>query len=100
VLTGVSTSLKGELFVKDEPNRPAIRKRLRRSGRNRPVAAPVESLAHDFNNVLSTICGYAQLARAAVEPDSRAYEHLTEVLKACDRGAEMTARWTAYRRSA
>ena len=86
--------------MKDEPNRPAIRKRLRRSGRNRAVGAPVDSLAHDFNNVLSTICGYAQLARAAVEPDSRAYEHLSEVLRACERGAEMTARLTAYSRSA
>ena len=81
--------------MKGQPNRPAIHQRFRRSGRNRPV----DLLAHDFNNVLSTICGYAQLARAAVEPDSLAYEHLTEVLKECDRGAEITAR-TTYRRSA
>ena len=86
--------------MKGQPNRPAIRKRLRRPGRNRPVGAPVDLVAHDFNNVLSTISGYAQLARAAVEPDSSAYEHLSEVLRACDRGAEMTARLTAYSRSA
>ena len=84
--------------MKDEPHRPAIRRRLRRTRRNRPVGTPVESLAHDFNNVLSTISGYAELARAALEPDSRAHEHLTEVLKACQRGAEVTARLTASSR--
>ncbi len=76
--------------MKGPPNRPAIRQRLRRSARNRPV----DLLAHDFNNVLAAISGYAQLAQAAVEPDSLAYEHLTEVLKECERGAEITARTT------
>jgi len=85
--------------VKGTPGRPSLRRRLRRSRRNRPADAPVDSLAHDFNNVLSTISGYAELARAAMEPESRAHEHLTEVLKACQRGAEVTARLTASSRS-
>ena len=81
------------------PDRPAMLERLRRSNRDRPGAL-VGSLAHDFNNVLSTISGYAELARADLEPGSDAHAHLTEVLRACARGAELTARAMPDARSA
>ena len=83
----------------DEPERPAAPDRLRRPRRHRPIGALAGPIAHEFNNVLSAISGYTQLARAEIEPDSPAHEHLTEVVRACDRGAELTARLMAFSRS-
>jgi two-component system, cell cycle sensor histidine kinase and response regulator CckA len=85
--------------VDGEPDRPAAHGPLRRAHRHLSFGALAGSLAHDFNNVLSTISGYAQLARAEIEPESGAHEHLAEVVRACDRGAEMTARLMAFSRS-
>jgi two-component system, cell cycle sensor histidine kinase and response regulator CckA len=86
-------------MVDGEPDRPAVHGRLRRADRYRPFGGLAGRLAHDFNNVLSAISGYAQLARAEIEPDSHAQEHLAEVVRACERGAEMTARLMAFSRS-
>jgi signal transduction histidine kinase len=85
--------------VNHEPDRPASDQRLRSHGRRRRLGALAGPIAHEFNNVLSAVCGYTQLARAEIEPDSPAQAHLAEVLRACDRGAEMTARLMAFSRS-
>jgi two-component system, cell cycle sensor histidine kinase and response regulator CckA len=84
--------------VNEEPQRPASNQRLRRQG-HRPLGALAGPIAHEFNNVLSAISGYTQLARAEIEPGSPAQAHLSEVVRACDRGAAMTARLMAYSRS-
>lgn len=46
-------------------------------------------LAHDFNNILATIIGNADLARAFVGSDSPAFLPLHDIRKAGERAAEM-----------
>lgn len=82
-----------------EPDRPAPDERLRRAERNRSFAGLAGGIGHDFNNVLSAISGYTQLALAELEPEHPARVHLAEVTRACDRGAEMTSRLIAFGRS-
>lgn len=84
--------------MEEEPKRPVAQQHLRGPG-ERPLGALAGPIAHELNNVLSAISGYTQLARAEIEPGNPAQAHLTEVVRACDRGAEMTARLMAYSRS-
>lgn len=46
-------------------------------------------IAHEFNNVLAAIIGYAKLARLSVPADSPAFEALNESLKASRRATDL-----------
>lgn len=49
-------------------------------------------IAHDFNNILSLIFGYVEMAMAEIPEDSRARSDLEHVLAAGDRAKELVAR--------
>jgi len=56
-------------------------------------------LAHDFNNILTAVMGYTQLARLQLPPDgSELAGHLDEILAAAGRGAALTSRLLGYAR--
>ncbi|MGH3070660.1 MAG: sensor histidine kinase [Gaiellaceae bacterium] len=82
-----------------EPDRTAPDERLRRAEPHGTFGALAGPIAHDFNNVLSAISGYAHLALDEIEPDSPARAHLAEIVEACERGVEMTSRLMAFSRA-
>jgi len=47
-------------------------------------------IAHDFNNLLTTILGFAQLIVDMSDPKSPIYNEAREILRAAERGAELT----------
>jgi PAS domain S-box-containing protein len=55
-------------------------------------------IAHDFNNLLIPIMGYAELAKAGLEPGDERYEHLDELLKAATRATGLTHQILAFSR--
>jgi CheY-like chemotaxis protein len=55
-------------------------------------------VAHDFNNLLTTIHGYAELSRDGLESDDPRLADLDEILRAVDRGAELTGQLLAFSR--
>jgi PAS domain S-box-containing protein len=46
-------------------------------------------IAHDFNNILSAISGYTELSITMLEPESKTFEYLTQVLEASGRAKEL-----------
>ncbi|MCC8075480.1 MAG: response regulator [Clostridiales bacterium] len=46
-------------------------------------------IAHEFNNFLTPITGYADLIMASVEPDSELYENANEIYEAADRARDV-----------
>jgi signal transduction histidine kinase len=54
-------------------------------------------VAHDFNNILSTIVGYAELVREALE-DPAAVADMDEVLRAAARGKDLVERVLRFSR--
>jgi PAS domain S-box-containing protein len=46
-------------------------------------------IAHDFNNILSAISGYTELSISMLEPASRTFEYMTQVLEASGRAKEL-----------
>ncbi|MFO0806997.1 MAG: ATP-binding protein [Gemmataceae bacterium] len=46
--------------------------------------------AHDFDNVLMGVLGFAELAQASVEPNSEAYHLIADVLRVAEQGRRAT----------
>lgn len=49
----------------------------------------IRTLAHDLNNTLSPILGYAELALEEIDPDSQAAKNLKQVFKAVNRAKDL-----------
>ena len=55
-------------------------------------------ISHDFNNILSGIFGYAQLARTAVDNPQKTNEHIDQILNAAQRAAELVQHLLTFSR--
>lgn len=59
----------------------------------------VGEIAHDFNNILSLIFGYVEMALSEIPPGERARSDLEHVLAAGDRAKDLVARILTYSKS-
>ncbi|HEY5522080.1 MAG TPA: ATP-binding protein [Desulfuromonadaceae bacterium] len=55
-------------------------------------------VAHDFNNILTVIIGYANLALLDVDLSHSLHVHIEEILKAAERSANLTRQLLAFAR--
>lgn len=55
-------------------------------------------VAHDYNNMLSVIIGYTELAMETIDPAAPVQEDLMEILKAAKRSADITRQLLAFAR--
>jgi len=55
-------------------------------------------VAHDYNNMLSVILGYAELALCSVHETQPLYADLTEIIKAAKRSADITRQLLTFAR--
>ena len=55
-------------------------------------------VAHDFNNMLSVIIGYAQMAMTKVDANDSLHSALEEILEAANRSASLTRQLLAFAR--
>ena len=81
-----------------EQKRKALEKELLRAQKLESVGRLAGGVAHDYNNMLSIIIGYTELALQKLAPTNLAYADLTEVLKAANRSADITRQLLAFAR--
>jgi two-component system, cell cycle sensor histidine kinase and response regulator CckA len=55
-------------------------------------------IAHDYNNILSVIIGFTELAMDKVDPNELLYEDLQEILRAANRSVDITRQLLAFAR--
>ncbi|MBL8693157.1 MAG: response regulator [Planctomycetes bacterium] len=55
-------------------------------------------VAHDFNNILTTIQGFADLAQAGLSTSDPNYAHIEEIRRASDRASSLTRQLLAFSR--
>ncbi|HET9426403.1 MAG TPA: PAS domain S-box protein [Gemmatimonadaceae bacterium] len=79
-----------------ERRREAAERQLRRLEELGRLAG---SISHDFNNLLTVVLGYSQLAKMELDPASDVAADLDEIERAAQRGQHLTRRLLAFSRS-
>ena len=75
-----------------------IERELAESEKFRALGQMSAGVAHDFNNILSAILGYADMAMYSQQDPDRIKESLEQVLKACKRAKELVSHILAFSR--
>ena len=81
-----------------EDERRELERQLRQAQKLEAVGTLAGGVAHDFNNILGAIIGYAELARDAMAQPMRASRDLDELLKAAARGKALVERILRFSR--
>jgi len=74
------------------------RQQLAQSQKMEAVGRLAGGVAHDFNNMLAVINGYSELALARADLDPMLYDALSEIKRAGERAAALTAQLLAFSR--
>ena len=72
--------------------------RNRQSQKMEAVGQLAGGVAHDFNNILSAIFGYAQLSLRKLQGNEQVREYIEEIMKASERAAELSQSLLAFSR--
>jgi PAS domain S-box-containing protein len=89
-----------EIFgtIQDITDRRKLEDQLRQSQKMESVGRLAGGVAHDYNNMLSVIMGYTELALAKTVPGDALRADLEEILQAARRSAEITGQLLAFAR--
>jgi PAS domain S-box-containing protein len=85
-------------FVRDITERRALEEQLRQSQKLEAIGRLAGGVAHDFNNILMSIMGAADLLLMQLAPDDAARDEATEIKQSVDRGAGLTRQLLAFSR--
>jgi signal transduction histidine kinase/CheY-like chemotaxis protein len=72
--------------------------KLREAQRMETVGKLAGGVAHDFNNLMTVISGYAEVLVSSLSPEDPARKDVGEILKASQRATKLTAQLLAFSR--
>ena len=84
------------MVARDLRHRKNLEEQLRQAHKLEAVGRLADGLAHDFNNVLTAVTGYAGLIEAVVAPDDPIAEDARQIVRATSRAAELTRSLLAF----
>jgi two-component system, cell cycle sensor histidine kinase and response regulator CckA len=81
-----------------ERKREKLEHQLLQTHKMESIGRLAGGVAHDYNNMLSVIIGYTELAMEKIGPEEPMYEDLKEVLAAAERSTQITKQLLAFAR--
>jgi signal transduction histidine kinase len=82
----IANALSRESLQRD---RERLQENLQRARRMETIGAFASGIAHNFNNIIGAILGYAETAQTHVRPGSRTVESLAEIRRAGERARDL-----------
>jgi PAS domain S-box-containing protein len=92
-------AVRGMVFnARDVTEQRRLEDQLRKSQKVQAIGQLTAGLAHDFNNILTAIIGYSDLALASLDPALTACRQVDEIRQAAHRAAGLTRQLLAFSR--
>jgi PAS domain S-box-containing protein len=85
-------------FIRDITERRALEEQLRQSQKLEAIGRLASGVAHDFNNILMSIMGSADLMLLQLAPDDPARDEANEIKESVRRGAALPRQLLAFSR--
>ncbi len=85
-------------IVRDIADRKVLEEQLRQAQKMEAVGILAGGVAHDFNNILSSIVGYASLMQMLPDLGKKLKEYLERILASTERAASLTHSLLAFSR--
>ena len=83
---------------RDVTREKQLEEQLQQSQKMETIGTLAGGLAHDFNNILATIMGYADMARKETDKNSELYDDLSNILRASERGKDLVRKILTFSR--
>lgn len=99
VLHGPDRSVAGVASIGvDVTDHRGVEEQLRQSQKMEAIGRLAGGVAHDFNNMLGVIIGYAEISMNNLPQDDKLRHRLNEIIKAGQRSSEITRQLLAFSR--
>ncbi len=85
-------------IARDITRYKTLEKQYRQAQKMEAIGQLAGGVAHDYNNMLGIIMGYAEMCVKDIEPQCPLYEDLNEILMAARRSKEITGQLLAFAR--
>jgi len=86
------------LIINDITEKNKQDNQLRRSQKMEALGKLTGGIAHDYNNMLGIVMGYAELLQAALSEQPKLTDYVQQIYRASERGAKLTAKLLAFSR--
>jgi signal transduction histidine kinase len=86
VADAVAGAIERESLARD---RARLTARLERARRMQTIGSLTSGIAHNFNNIIGAILGYAEMAEPRLAAGSKPAQHLREIRQAAERGRDL-----------
>ncbi len=93
-----STGALNFVLFTDVTERRKLENQLTQAQKMEAVGRLAGGVAHDYNNMLNIIMGYAEMAREKLDPNSAAQNDITQILSAARRSVQITRQLLAFAR--
>jgi PAS domain S-box-containing protein len=84
--------------IRADAEKESLQQQLVQSQKMESVGRLAGGVAHDFNNMLGVIIGYAEMAAAALDAGNPLQKNLGEIIRAARHSAELTGQLLAFAR--